>query len=168
MDPRDLMLTALRATLIYFFLLLVVRVLGKRSVGAIGAFDLVVALMLGEVVDEAIFGDVSMVKGLLAISVIALWHFINEWASFRSKTIDQLTAGAPAVIVENGQFKRDVLAKERINENEVLSQMRQQGIEALEEVKCATVEPSGHISFIQTEDAKPAQKGDLKRQPAKA
>jgi uncharacterized membrane protein YcaP (DUF421 family) len=166
MDPQDLMLTALRATLIYFFLLLVVRLLGKRSVGAISAFDLVVALMLGEVVDEAIFGDVSMVKGLLAISVIGVWHLVNEWASFRSKTIDRLTAGEPAVIVEKGQLKHDVMAKERLNESEVLSQMRLQSIDKLEEVERATVEPSGHISFIQTEEAKPLQKGDLKRQPA--
>jgi uncharacterized membrane protein YcaP (DUF421 family) len=166
MDPQDLMLTALRATLVYFFLLFIVRLLGKRSVGAISAFDLVVALMLGEVVDEAIFGDVSMVKGLLAIGVIALWHFVNEWVSFRSKTIDRLTAGAPTVIVENGQFKRDALAKERINEAEVLSQMRLQSIDKLEDVQTARVEPSGHLSFIQVEDAKPVQKGDLKQQPA--
>lgn len=166
MDPQDLMLTALRATLIYFFLLLVVRVLGKRSVGAISAFDLVVALMLGEVVDEAIFGDVTMTKGLLAISVIAIWHFVNEWVSFRSKTIDRLTAGTPTVIVEKGQFKREALAHERINEQEVLSQMRLQGVDKLEDVESAAVEPSGHISFIRTEAARPLQKGDLKRQPA--
>jgi uncharacterized membrane protein YcaP (DUF421 family) len=166
MDPQDLMLTALRASLLYFVLLIVVRILGKRSVGAIGAFDLVVALMLGEVVDEAIFGDVSMVKGLLAIGVIAAWHFVNEWASFRSKTIDKLTAGEPTVVVEAGEFKREGLARERINESEVLSQMRLQGIDKLQEVQCATVETNGHISFIQTEDAKTAQKGDLKRQPA--
>lgn len=167
MDPQDLLVTALRASLIYFFLLFVVRVLGKRSVGAISAFDLVVALMLGEVVDEAIFGDVSMAKGLLAIGVIALWHFVNGWASFRSKTIDRLTAGEPAVVVENGKFQRDVLARERINEEEVLSQMRLQSIDKLEEVRRAAVEPSGHLSFIPTEDAKPLQKGDLRRKPAK-
>jgi uncharacterized membrane protein YcaP (DUF421 family) len=166
MDLQDLMLTALRASLIYFFLLLVVRVLGKRSVGAIGAFDLVVALMLGEVVDEAIFGDVSMTKGLLAIVVIAGWHLVNEWASYRSKTIDRLTAGEPTVVVEKGKLKHDALARERINEAEVLAQMRLQGIDKLEEVEKACLETTGHISFIQTEAAKPVQKSDLKRQPA--
>jgi uncharacterized membrane protein YcaP (DUF421 family) len=166
MDPQDLLLTALRASLLYFFLLLVVRLLGKRSVGALSAFDLVVALMLGEVVDEAIFGDVSMVKGLLAISVIAIWHFIDEWMSFKYKKIDELTGGKPVVVVEKGEFKQDALAKERLNEDEVLSQMRLQGIDTLDEVEKATVEPSGHISFIKTEAAKTVQKSDLKRQPA--
>lgn len=166
MDPQDLMLTALRATLLYFFLLLVVRLLGKRSVGALSAFDLVVALMLGEVVDEAIFGDVSMVKGLLAITVIAIWHFVNEVASFRSKKIDEITGGTPVVVVEKGKFKKDNLAKERLNEDEVLSQMRLQSIDTLDEVERATVEPNGQISFLKTDEAKTVQKGDLKRQPA--
>lgn len=163
---QDLLMTALRATLMYFILLVVVRILGKRSVGAIGAFDFVVALMLGEVVDEIIFGNVTLAKGLLALGVIAAWHFANEWASFRSQTIDKLTAGQPTVVVENGQFQRDALAKERMNEDEVLSQMRLQGLDKLEEVRCALVEPSGHVSFLLTEDAKAAQKGDLKHQPA--
>jgi uncharacterized membrane protein YcaP (DUF421 family) len=103
MDPQDLLLTAVRATIIYFFLLIVIRVLGKRSVGAIGAFDLLVALMLGEVVDEAIFGDVSMVKGMLAITVIAVWHFVDEWATYRSKRISRLTEGEPTLLIKDGQ-----------------------------------------------------------------
>jgi uncharacterized membrane protein YcaP (DUF421 family) len=161
MDWQDLAMTALRATVIYFFLLVVIRILGKRAVGQSSAFDLLVALMLGEVVDEAIFGDVSMTKGLLAIGVIAAWHFANEWASFRNQRIDELTGGTPTVLMEHGQFKPEALAHERLNEAEVLSQMRLQGIENTADVKRATLEPNGHISFIQEDDAQPAQKQDL-------
>jgi uncharacterized membrane protein YcaP (DUF421 family) len=160
-DPQDLVLTALRASLIYFFLLVIIRLLGKRSVGPNSAFDLLVALMLGEVVDEAIFGDVSMVKGLLAIVVIAAWHFINEVVSFRSQKVDELTAGKPTVLMEHGQFKDEALAKERLNRNEVLAQMRLQSIDDTAEVKRATLEPSGQISFIKEDAAEPVQKGDL-------
>lgn len=161
MDPTDLLMTALRATIVYFFLLVVIRLLGKRAVGVAGAFDLLVALMLGEVVDEAIFGDVSMPKALLAISVIAVWHFVNEWLSYRSKKVDELTSGTPSVVMENGEMCLDALAKERINPNEVLSQMRLKGIEDPKEVKTATLEPSGQMSFLYTQKAKPLQKSDL-------
>lgn len=166
MDPQDLMLTALRASLVYFYLLLVVRILGKREVGNTTAFDFIVALMLGEVVDEAIFGDVSMVKGLLAITVIGAWHLINSWASYKSKLVDKITGAEPTVLVEGGKFKQDALAKERLNEDEVFSEMRQMGIDDLKEVKKATLEPSGKISFIQEEWAKTLQKGDLKKAKA--
>jgi uncharacterized membrane protein YcaP (DUF421 family) len=161
MDPQDLLLTAVRATIIYFFLLLVVRLLGKREVGATSAFDLIVALMLGEVVDEAIFGDVSMVKGMLAIGVVGVWHFANSWASYRSQVIDKLTGASPTVLVQDGQILHDHLAKERMNEAEVWSELRLMGVDKIEEVKKATLEPNGKISVLQQEWAKPVQKSDL-------
>jgi uncharacterized membrane protein YcaP (DUF421 family) len=154
------MLTALRASLLYFFLLVVIRLLGKRSVGAISAFDLLVALMLGEVVDEAIFGDVSMTKGLLAIGVIAAWHFVNEFASSRSDKIDQLTGGKPAVLMRHGKFDEKALASERINRNEVLAQMRLQSIDDTNDVKTAMLETSGKISFIKEKAAEPVTRAD--------
>ena len=167
MDAQDLLLTAVRASVIYFFLLLVIRLLGKREVGSTSAFDFIVALMLGEVVDEAIFGDVTMVKGLLAIAVIALWHFVNSWASFKSKTIDKITGASPTVLVENGEIIQDALAKERLNDDELYSQLRLMEIEDIQEVKKATLEPNGQISVIQEDWAKPVQKGDLQASKVK-
>jgi uncharacterized membrane protein YcaP (DUF421 family) len=161
LDVQELFTTAARATVIYFFLLVVIRLLGKRSVGTSSAFDLVVALMLGEVVDEPIFGDVSMAQGLLAIGIIAAWHFANEWASQRSRRIDRLTAGEPTVLMAHGRFKPEALARERINQREVLSQMRVQGIDDTAEVKCATLELGGQISFIKEDSAQPVQRSDL-------
>jgi uncharacterized membrane protein YcaP (DUF421 family) len=161
MDFQDLFLTAVRASVLYFFLLLVIRVLGKRSVGAVSAFDLIVALMLSEVVDEVIFGDVTMVKGMLAIGIIALWHFVDEWFSARSQKIDEITGGKPRVLMEQGRFDERALAQERLNQSEVLSQMRLQGIDDPADVKRATLEPSGRISFIKTDEAEAIQRRDL-------
>lgn len=161
MDPQDLMLTALRASLLYFFLLFVIRLLGKRSVGATGAFDLIVALMLGEVTAEVIFGNVSMTKGLLAISVIAVWHLVNSWASHKNKTIDKLTSGDPTILVKNGKILHDALAKERLNEAEVYSELRLMSVDDIEEVKKATLEPNGQISVIKEDWAEAVQKIDL-------
>jgi uncharacterized membrane protein YcaP (DUF421 family) len=161
MDPQDLMLTAVRATIIYFFLLLVVRILGKREVGSASAFDFIVALMLGEVVDEAIYGDVSMVKGFTAIGVVAIWHLINSWASYKSKIIDRITGAEPTILVEKGKVLHDNLAKERFNEDELQSELRLMGIDDLKEVKQATLEPNGQVSVIKEQWAKPIQKSDL-------
>src|SRR5512138_2696684 len=99
MDVNELLYTALRASFVYLFLLLIVRVLGKREIGSTSAFDLVVALILGEVVDEIIYGDVTILQGVVAIVVVALWHLLNSWASFKSKFIDRLTGAPPTVLV---------------------------------------------------------------------
>lgn len=161
MDPQDLLLTAVRASVVYFFLLLVIRLLGKREVGSTSAFDFMVALMLGEVVDEIIYGDVSMTKGLLVIAVVAVWHLVNAWASYKSKLVDRLTGAEPAVLIDQGVIQEDALAKERMNEDEVLSEMRLMGVDNLKEVNKATLEPSGKISVLLEEWAKPVQKSDI-------
>jgi len=164
-DPQDLLATALRATLLYVIILFVVRLLGKREVGPIGAFDLIVAFMLGEVVDEVIFGDVTLAKGFVAIAVVAAWHFANSWAGYRSALVERLTEGQATVLVENGVVKPEALASERMSEEELWSLLRSRGIgrEEIEQVKYAVLEPSGALSVIKQEWAKPLEKGDLQR-----
>lgn len=161
MESQDLWLTVGRAALVYAFTLFVIRILGKREVGSVTAFDFLVALMLGEVVDEIVFGDVSVTKGFLAIGSIGLLHYINSWASFRSKIVDRVTGAEPTVVVENGQLKRGAMAHERLSEEELESELRMYGIDDLKEVKRATLEPNGQISVIKQDWAKELQKRDI-------
>lgn len=166
MDTSELIFTALRATFVYFFLLLIIRVLGKREIGATSAFDLIVALILGEVVDEIIYGDVTILQGMVAILVVAIWHLVNSWASFKSQFIDKLTGASPTILVKSGRIQKKELAKERLNEEELFSELRMAGVDNLEEVKQATLEPNGSISVLLEEWAKPVQHQDLtKLQP---
>lgn len=166
-DVKELLYTALRASFVYFFLLLVIRILGKREVGNTSAFDLIVALILGEVVDEIIYGDVTILQGVTAITVVGIWHLVNSWASFKSEFIDQLTGAPPTVMVENGQIQHKNLAKERLNESELFSELRMMGVENVKEVKRATLEPNGKISVLLEEWAKPIQRQDLVEPAAK-
>lgn len=163
MDAQELALTAGRAFIIYVFLLAVVRLLGKRTVGNFSAFDLIVALILGEIVDEPIFGDVPMAQALLAIAVVAVLHAGNEFLSYRSTAFDRLTSGGSTVLVRNGVPDRRALAKERINEEELMSLLRMQSIDNLADVREARLEPSGQLSVLKTDQAKELKKGDLQR-----
>lgn len=167
-DWTELLYTALRSTFVYVFLLTVVRLLGKREIGNTSAFDLIVALILGEVVDEIIYGDVTILQGVTAIVVVAIWHVVNSWASFKSEFIDKLTGAPPTVLVKDGQIQRKNLAKERLNQEELLSELRMMGVDDVKEVKQATLEPNGKISVLQEEWAKPVQRQDLTElKPAK-
>jgi uncharacterized membrane protein YcaP (DUF421 family) len=161
MDLNELLLTALRATFVYFYLLIIVRVLGKREIGASTAFDLIVALMLGDVVDEIIYGDVTIAQGAVALAIIAVWHLVNSWASFKSEIIDKLTGAPPTVLVEGGRIQRKALARERLNETDLFSGLRLMEVDDVKEVKQATLEPNGEISVILEDWAKPVQKQDL-------
>ncbi|MGH7392596.1 MAG: DUF421 domain-containing protein [Candidatus Rokuibacteriota bacterium] len=160
---QELLMTAGRATVIYVVLLVVLRLLGKRTVGTSTAFDFMVALILGEVVDEPIYGHVPMVQALLVIGVIAGWHAINSWLSYRSPRFDHLTGGGPIVLVRGGAIDRQAMAHERVNDEDLWSLLRQQGVDDLKDVERATLEPDGRLSVILTSAAKSVARRDLPR-----
>ena len=162
-ELNELLLTAWRATFVYFYLFIIVRVPGKREIGASSAFNLLVALMLGDVVDEVIYGDVTIAQGAVAMAIIGVWHIVNSWSSFKSKFIDNLTGAPPTVLVKNGKIQRQALAKERLNEDELFSELRMAdvGEDEIEEVKQATLEPNGKVSVLLEDWAKPVQKQDI-------
>ena len=162
MDWQELGYTALRATLIYAFLLVVIRLLGKRTIGNSTAFDFIVELILGEVVDEPIYGDVPVAQALVAIAVIAAWHWVNSWLSYRSHWVDWLTAGAPRALVRDGVIDRKAMTHELVNEDELWSLLREAGVDRLEDVKTATLEPGGKLSVIKTDEARELRKSDLR------
>lgn len=167
MDLNELMLTALRATFVYFYLLVLIRIMGKREIGASSAFDLLVALMLGDVVDEVIYGDVTIAQGAVAMAIIAVWHLVNSFASFKSEIIDKLTGAPPTVLVKSGRIQHQALAKERLNEEELYSGLRLMEIDDIKEVKQATLEPNGEISVLKEDWAKTIQKQDLSESKAR-
>lgn len=161
MDAQELLLTAARGVLVYIVFLVIIRLLGKRTVGNFTPFDFLVALMLGEVVDEIIYGDVNLVQGFTAVVVIALLHFLNSWLGFTWPAFEKVTGGSPTLIIRHGELQRDGMAKERMSEDEVWEELRMMAIDDLKAVKEAHVETSGAVSVIREEWAKELQKGDL-------
>ena len=154
MEWQELGLTAARGLLVYVLMLVVIRLLGKRTVGNFTAFDLLVALMLGEIVDEVIYGDVSLSQGVVAILVIAAAKYATAWLSYSSKTMNKLLEGEPREIIRHGELVREGMRAEFMNELEVMAALRLHGIEDLQKVKSATMEVDGEMSVIKEGRAK--------------
>jgi uncharacterized membrane protein YcaP (DUF421 family) len=161
MDPHELLMTALRGVGVYVLMLAVIRMLGKRTVGNFTAFDLLVALMLGEVADEIVYGDVTLAQGVVAVAVIAAAQYSNSWLSYWDHGFDRILEGTPTPIVQDGALRQDGLRRERMNEKDALAELRLQGVEDLSEVQLAQVEVDGHVSVLRREWASPVQKADL-------
>jgi uncharacterized membrane protein YcaP (DUF421 family) len=161
MDTPELIATALRALLVYTVMLVVIRVMGKRTIGNFSAFDLLVALMLGEIVDEVIYGDVAIAQGMVAIFALAAVEYANSWLSYGSDTANRWLEGEPTVLVANGVLHREGMRKERMHERDVLMELRLQGIEDPGKVKRATLETDGAVSVIREDWAEPAERRDL-------
>jgi uncharacterized membrane protein YcaP (DUF421 family) len=161
MDPRELALTAARAAAVYALMLVVVRLLGKRTIGNFTAFDLLVALMLGEVVDEMIYGDVPFLQGTVAILAIGGLAYVNSWLSFSSLRLAKLFEGQPTVIIRDGRLERDGMRAERMNEGDVISELRLHGTDDPGRVREARVETDGEFSVLFKDEEEPARKRDL-------
>ena len=166
MEPRELLMTAARALAVYGLMLVVIRLSGKRAVGNFTAFDLLVALMLGEVVDEIIYGDVTFAQGTVAIITVAALQYGNSWMSYWDHGMDRVLEGSPSVVVRGGRLDRGGMRKERMNEKEVMAELRLRGIADLREVRLATIENDGQVSVVREDWAEPLQKRDIGRGPA--
>ncbi len=161
METHELIMTAVRAVGVYVLMLVVVRITGKRTIGNFTAFDLLVALMLGEMVDELVYGDVTLLQGVTGIGVVALMHYANSWLSYFARGADKVLEGTPTIVVRDGALQREGMRRERLNEHDVLSLLRQRGVDDMREVRLAIIEPDGQVSVIQQEWAQPLRRGDV-------
>jgi len=132
MDINELLFTAFRASFVYFFLLLVVRVLGKREIGNTSAFDLIVALIL------------------------------VTFASSRSLSFYRLVTSPERLVLEKGKLVQENLQREWMRPEIVQFEMRLKGEEHPRDVKEARLEPGGQVSVLNTPSSKPIQKKDLR------
>ena len=161
MDMQELLNTAGRSLAIYVVMLIVIRLLGKRTVGNFTAFDLLVALMLGEVVDEIIYADVPFLQGIVSILVIAAAKYASSWLAYANNFLNQLLEGKPTLLIERGAILENGLRKEIMNRKELLAALRLQGIDDIREVKIAALEVDGIVSVIKESWAETVQKQDL-------
>ncbi|MBI5032859.1 MAG: DUF421 domain-containing protein [Chloroflexi bacterium] len=161
MDFTDLVYTAGRTVVIYVFVLIVVRLLGKRTVGDITPFDLIVAFILSEVVDEPIYGDVTLLQGLVPIAAVAVLHYLNSFLSYHWPAFEKLTGGEALVLIRDGKKDKKAMAQERISDAELESMLRESEIDKMDQVKLATLETNGKLSILKTEEARELQKGDV-------
>lgn len=150
-----------RATATYLFLLILLRISGKRTVHEGTPFDLVVALILGDFPDDLIWGEVPVAQGLVAISTVMLLHLAVVYASYRSMRFDQLVGSGPTLVLRDGRLLPEGLRQERMNEGDLDVQLRHHGRDDRREVREAAIEPTGECSVLPTDAARTARRRDL-------
>jgi uncharacterized membrane protein YcaP (DUF421 family) len=141
---------ALRATVIFIALYLLVRLMGKRELGQMTPFELIVLVVIGDLIQQGVTqNDFSLTGAIIAISTIALLALAMSWASYLWPRAERILEGEPRVIVRDGEVLEHNLHRNRLTVSEIESEMRLAGIARLSEVAWAILEPRGKISFIQ-------------------
>ena len=138
-----------RAAIAYAFLLVLLRLTGKRQVGQLAPFDLVLLLVISNTVQNAMnAGDNSVSAGLILATVVVALNYVVAIATFRSKRLEGLVEGEPQVLVHDGRINEGALRRQRLTRHELMAALREAGCAALEEVQAAILENNGHISVV--------------------
>src|SRR3954447_4021631 len=139
----------IRAAVIYVFVWLVLRALGKRELGELTAFELVLLFIIGDLVQQSVTqNDTSVTAAVLAISTISLLIVMQAYTAFRWKKSRRVLDGTPVVIVHQGRILAAPLRRERMTSDDVREAARAQGIVHLTDIEIAILESDGKVSFI--------------------
>jgi uncharacterized membrane protein YcaP (DUF421 family) len=140
---------AIRSFVIFWFIFLLTRVIGRRELSSLEPFDLILLIVLGDSVQQGLTQDDYSVTGaLIVVSTIAVLQVVVSYASFRVPALRPVLDGNPIVIVEDGKAIERNLKRERLNLEELMEEARLQQIGSLDEIQWAVLETSGNISFV--------------------
>jgi len=148
----------LRPVVVYVFMVLILRVFGKRELAQLNPFDLVVLLSLSNTVQNAIIGDDNSVTGGLigAFALLAANYLVVRFL-FKHRRLDQILEGSPTVLIENGHVQKKSLAKELLTRSELLTVLHRQGFGKLSDVERCVLEPGGGF-FIKGKEPLPEER----------
>lgn len=139
----------IRASVVFFFVFLITRVVGRRQLSQLEPFDLILLVVVGDLVQQAVTqSDESVTGALIVISTIALLSVGVSWASFRSSRVRLISEGKPVVLVHDGCPIERNLRRERITLADIEEQARQAQIISVGELRWAILENDGQISCI--------------------
>jgi uncharacterized membrane protein YcaP (DUF421 family) len=138
-----------RSAVVYGFLLIVIRLMGKRQIGQLAPFDLVLLLVLSNAVQNAMNGgDNSVIGGLVSAGTLFGLNSAVGFITARSKRAEALIEGHPVVLIHNGKLYDSMLKRANITRHELNSALRQAGCGCLDDVQYAVLENSGTISVV--------------------
>jgi uncharacterized membrane protein YcaP (DUF421 family) len=139
----------LRSIVIFVFIWVLMRLLGRRELSKLEPFDLIVLVVIGDLVQQGVTQqDLSVTGAVLAVGTIGLLTLVFSWASWRFPRVRPALDGSPVVLVEDGKPLADNMRRERITIEEIAAQARLSRIDSLDKIRWAVLETGGAISFI--------------------
>lgn len=145
----DAWVIVVRTSLVYAALFVGLRLMGKREIGQMTVFDLVVILLIANAAQNAMVGqDFSVQGGILAAAVLLVVNRGVAWLRMRGGRWEQIIEGTPTVLVQNGRFVERDLRHEGVDREEVEMVLREHGVSSIAEVKLAVLETDGSISVV--------------------
>lgn len=156
----------LRGSIIYLTLFTLLNFISKRQAGSIGITDLLVIVLLADAAQNGMAGGYeSVTEAIILVSTIIFWNHTLNWIGYKFPQIQFFVYPPPLTLIKQGRLLHHNLKRELITEEELMSQLRQQGVKAVSEVQVAYLESDGHISVItnQSQQKSSSRRGQHQR-----
>jgi uncharacterized membrane protein YcaP (DUF421 family) len=138
-----------RGVVVYGFLLIMLRISGKRQVGQMAPFDLVLLLVLSNAVQNSMnAGDNSLIGGLISAATLIGLNYLVSLLTYQNKTIEAVIEGRPQILIHNGRLFEDEMQKAKLTHHELNAALRKSGCDSVDDVHTAILENSGTISVV--------------------
>ena len=146
-----------RSALLYIFVFIVLRAMGRKELSEMSSFDLVMLIVLGDLIQQGVTGDDRSVTGaMLGVGTFALLAVAFSYLSFKSRTAQSVLQGTPVIVIRDGKPLQQTLSIERLTQEELEDAAREQGIADLRMIRIGVLEADGKFSFLKaTEDDSP-------------
>ncbi|MBL0925845.1 MAG: DUF421 domain-containing protein [Sphingomonadaceae bacterium] len=142
-----------RAAVMFVVLYGLLRIMGKRELGQLTPFELVVMVVLGDLIQQGVtHNDFSLTGAILAITTFSFLAILMSWVTYLFPAAEKILDGEPRVVIRDGRLLKENLRRDRITQSEVESEMRIAGIARMRDVAWAILEPQGKISFIRKDE----------------
>jgi uncharacterized membrane protein YcaP (DUF421 family) len=139
----------LRTAAVFAFLLVLTRVIGRRELGSLEPFDLILLIVLGDSVQQGVTqDDYSLTGAFLVVGTFAILQVFVSWVSYRFPRTRSVIDGEPIIIIDDGQLIESNLKRERLSRGEIAEEARNQQIAHISDVRWGVLETTGKISFI--------------------
>lgn len=139
----------LRAALAFWLIFFLTRIVGRRELSAVGPFDLIMLIVLGDLVQQGVTqSDYSLTGATMVIVTVALLTVATAWLSFRFRRLRPVLEGDPVILVADGRILERNLRRQRMTVEEVGAEARLAQIASLDDVRYAVLETNGRISFL--------------------
>lgn len=141
-----------RVFVLYVFISAGLRVIGKRELAELSPHELVMIMLIPELATQGLSReDFSITNSIIGISTLMVLVFLNSLFAFRFSKYKDITEGKPVILFSNGRLIEDALNRERIEAEEILSEIRAAGYEKLDQIKWVVLEPDGQLTCIPNE-----------------
>ncbi|HVT21200.1 MAG TPA: YetF domain-containing protein [Mycobacteriales bacterium] len=141
---------AIRAVILYCFVVFVMRAVGRRELSSLTAIDLVLLIVMGDAIQQGLTQDDYSVSGaIIVVSTFAVLQVSTAYLGYRSRRIRALLEGRPVVLIDNGELIHDNLRRHRLTPDDVAEEMRLQQIMSFADLRWAILEANGKMSFIE-------------------